>query len=167
MSTPRVSMIVAVDETRAIGKENKLLWNIPGDLQRFKKLTTGHTVIMGKNTYHSIGRPLPHRTNIVVTMNEDLELPGCLVVHSIDEAMKVAREHEQEEIFVIGGASIYKQCLPLVERLYLTLVEGTHEADTFFPDYSKFGVVVSEQPGQEKGIRYRFLELTRPSEVVT
>ena len=161
MNTPRISMIVAVDEERAIGKDNRLLWNIPEDLKRFKELTTGHTVIMGENTHHSIGRPLPHRTNIVVTLNQSLVLPGCFVVYSIDEAFQMAKEKEKEEVFVIGGASIYRQCLPLVERLYLTLVEGKHEADTFFPDYAEFQKVVSEEKGENGQYRYTYYILER------
>ncbi|MFZ3032111.1 MAG: dihydrofolate reductase [Candidatus Moraniibacteriota bacterium] len=161
MNTPRLSMIVAVDETRAIGKDNRLLWNIPEDLKRFKELTTGHAVIMGENTYHSIGRPLPNRTNIIVTLNIELELPGCLVVHSIDEALERAKEKELEEVFVIGGASIYKQFLPLIERLYLTLVQGTHEADTFFPDYSDFKKVISEEKGNNGEYQYTYFILER------
>ncbi len=161
MNTPRISMIVAVDGERAIGKDNRLLWNIPEDLKRFKELTTGHAVIMGENTYHSIGRPLPNRTNIVVTLNQLLVLPGCFVVYSIDEAFQVAKEKENEEVFVIGGASIYKQCLPLVERLYLTLVEGKYEADTFFPDYSEFQKVVSEEKGENEQYHYTYYILER------
>jgi dihydrofolate reductase len=154
-------MIVAVDETRAIGKDNRLLWNIPDDLKRFKELTTGHTVIMGENTYYSIGRPLPNRINIVVTLNQSLELPGCIVAHSIDEAFQMAREQESEEVFVIGGASIYKQCLPLIERLYLTLVQGTHEADTFFPEYGEFKKIVSEEEGTSSEYQYTYFVLER------
>lgn len=152
-------MIVAVDETRAIGKDNRLLWNIPEDLRRFKELTTGHTVIMGENTYYSIGRPLPNRINIVVTLNQSLELPGCLVAHSIDEAFQMAREQESEEVFVIGGASIYKQCLPLVGRLYLTLVRGTHDADTFFPEYDEFTKIVSQETGVSGVYQYTYFVL--------
>lgn len=154
-------MIVAVDETRAIGKDNKLLWHIPEDLKRFKTLTAGHAVIMGENTYYSIGRPLPNRTNIVVTLDQNLDLPGCLMARSLDEAFAVARKHEREEAFVIGGASIYRQCLPLVERLYLTLVEGKHEADTFFPDYSDFQRVISQEEGESGSYRYTYFILER------
>lgn len=161
MSSPRLSMIVAVDETRAIGKDNRLLWHIPEDLKRFKELTTGHAVIMGENTYHSIGRPLPNRTNIVVTLDQTLALPGCLVVHSLDEALSVAREHEREEIFVMGGASIYRQFLPMIDRLYLTLVSGKHEADTFFPDYSDFTRVMNEEKCDNGEYQFSFLVLER------
>lgn len=161
MFTPRMSMIVAVDETRAIGKNNKLLWNIPEDLKRFKELTTGHAVIMGENTYYSIGRPLPNRTNIVVTLNQELVIPGCQVVHSIHEAFQVAKEREPEEVFVIGGASMYKQCLPLTERLYLTLVKGAHDADTFFPEYSEFTDVLSQEKSGNGEYEYTYFILER------
>lgn len=161
MNTPRLSMIVAVDESRAIGKDNRLLWHIPEDLKRFKELTSGHAVIMGENTYHSIGRPLPNRTNIIVTLNQELELPGCMIAHSLDEAVQVAREHEQEEIFVMGGASIYKQFLPMIDRLYLTLVSGTHEADTYFPDYSDFTKVISKEEQYNGTHQFTFFVLER------
>lgn len=154
-------MIVAVDESRAIGKDNRLLWHIPEDLKRFKELTSGHAVIMGENTHHSIGRPLPNRTNIVVTLNQELELPGCLIAHSLDEAVQVARLHEQEEIFVMGGASIYKQFLPMIDRLYLTLVSGTHEADTYFPDYSDFTKVISKEEQDNGTHQFTFFVLER------
>lgn len=155
-------MIVAVDETRAIGKDNHLLWHIPEDLKHFKELTTGHTVIMGENTYYSIGRPLPNRTNIVVTLNKDLSLSGCQVVYSIDDALALARQNEPEEAFVIGGASIYRQFLPMIDRLYLTLVKGTHEADTFFPDYGDFSKVVSEEKHENGEYQFTFFVLERP-----
>mgnify|MGYP000570656556 CR=1 FL=1 len=154
-------MIVAVDEMRAIGKNNKLLWHIPEDLKRFKELTSGHTVVMGENTYYSIGKPLPNRRNIIVTLNQELELPGCVVAHSIEEALQEAKEMEEEEVFIIGGASIYKQFLPLIERLYLTLVEGKHEADTFFPDYSEFKKIISREDGSNTENRYTYYILER------
>jgi len=161
MASPRLSIFVAVDEKRAIGKNNKLLWHIPEDLKRFKELTSGHAVIMGENTYHSIGRPLPNRTNIVMTLDQALELPGCFVVHSMDEALAVAREHEAEEIIVMGGASIYKLFLPFVSRLYLTLVEGEHEADTFFPDYSDFTKIISKDERDNGEYKFTFFILEK------
>ena len=161
MFTPRMSMIVAVDETRAIGKDNRLLWNIPEDLKRFRELTMGHAVIMGQKTYQSIGRPLPHRVNIIVTLNRELELPGCFVTHSIEEALVIARAKEKEEVFVIGGASIYAQFLTLSERLYLTLVPGKHEADTFFPDYSEFKKVISQEAGENNQYHCTYFVLER------
>jgi len=154
-------MIVAVDEKRAIGKDNQLLWHIPEDLKHFKELTSSHAVIMGENTYHSIGRPLPNRTNIIVTLDDSFSAMGCFVAHSLDEAIKMARENEKEEVFIIGGASIYKQFLPLVSRLYLTLVSGEHEADTFFPDYSDFSKVVSEENVNNEKYKFTFFVLER------
>lgn len=161
MSTPRISMIVAVDEARAIGKNNQLLWFIPADLKRFKEITTGHAVIMGENTYRSIGKPLPNRTNIVVTLNREFHPEGCLPVYSLEQALLVAREHETEEIFIIGGASIYKQFLPMTERLYLTLVKGQHEADTFFPDYSEFKKVITQEEGNNGEYQYTYFVLEK------
>lgn len=154
-------MIVAVDEARAIGKNNQLLWFIPADLKRFKEITTGHAVIMGENTYRSIGKPLPNRTNVVVTLNRDFHPEGCLVAYSLDHALRVARQHETEEIFIIGGASIYAQFLPMTERLYLTLVHGKHEADTFFPDYSAFSKIISQEEGENDQYRYTYYILER------
>ena len=164
MIHPRLSIIVAVDEKRAIGKDNRLLWHIGEDLKHFKKLTSGHTVIMGENTYHSIGKALPNRTNIVVTLDESFSAPSCLVAHSLDGALAVARENEQEEIFIIGGASIYKQFLPKVNRLYLTLVSGEHEADTFFPDYSDFTKVISEEKMDNGEYAFSFIVVERDNQ---
>lgn len=158
---PRLSMIVAVDEIRAIGKDNRLLWHIPEDLKHFKDLTNGHAVIMGKNTYHSIGRPLPNRTNIVMTLSEGLSIPGCIIVHSTDEALARAKNEEREEIFVMGGANIYRQFLPLIDRLYLTLVQGKHEADTFFPEYFDFTKIVSEEKHDNGKYQFTFFVLER------
>src|SRR5450830_447495 len=100
INNPKLSMIVAVDEKRAIGKDNQLLWHIPEDLKRFKELTTDHTVIMGENTYRSIGRPLPNRKNIVVTLDESFVAIGCLMAHSINEALQIAQENEKDEVFI-------------------------------------------------------------------
>lgn len=158
---PRLSIIVAVDEKRAIGKDNQLLWHIPEDLKHFKELTTGHAVIMGENTYRSIGRPLPNRTNIILSLTPDFAPAGCVVVRSLDEALDAARQHETEEIFIIGGASIYKQFLPRVDRLYLTRVAGVHEADTFFPEYDDFTKVVSEEQHENGAYVFTFMVLER------
>ncbi len=145
MKKPRLSIIVAIDEKRGIGKDNHLLWHISEDLKHFKELTAGHTVVMGENTYHSIGRPLPHRTNIILSLTEGFSPEGCIVVSSLDEAINEANKYEKEEIFIIGGASIYKQFLPRVDRLYLTLVSGVYDADTFFPPYDEFTKKISEE----------------------
>ncbi len=146
MEKPRISIIAALAKSdRAIGRDNRLLWDIPEDMRHFRKTTTGHTVIMGAKTFHSIGKPLPKRTNIVLSSNQELVLDGCIVVHSVEEALSEARESEKEEVFVIGGASIYEQMMPFADRLYLTLVEGKYPADTFFPEYQEFSRVISEE----------------------
>jgi dihydrofolate reductase len=128
----RVSLIVAMAENRVIGVNNTLPWRLPADLKHFRRLTTGHAVIMGRRNYESIGKPLPDRTNIVVTQNLRYQAPGCIVVHSIDEALR--RAANDPEIFVIGGAKIYEQTLDRADRLYLTLVHATIPGDTYFPE---------------------------------
>ena len=127
----KISIIVAIAENLAIGKDNDLLWHISDDLKRFKRITKGHQVIMGKNTYLSLPfKPLPNRTNIVITDNKSESFEGCTSVHSIEEALTYCTENE--ESFIIGGASIYSQFFPYANKLYLTRVRKTFEADTFF-----------------------------------
>src|SRR4030042_5157517 len=170
MSRHRISIIAAISENRALGKDNKLLWHIPEDLQRFKELTTGHPVIMGRKTFESLGRSLPNRTNIVVTRDKMFEIPGVTIARSLQEAIETAKREENKEnrvnkvnreIFIIGGGQIYEQAIKFADKLYLTLVEGEYEADTFFPDYSEFKKVVSEEPHESSGYKYKFLELEK------
>lgn len=162
MSSPEICIVAAVSEKNlAIGKDNKLPWRIPEDLRRFKELTTGHVVVMGRKTFESIGKPLPNRINIVVTRIETFEAPGCIVCHSLNEAIETARKDEQEKVFIIGGGKVYNAAIGLADKLYLTLVEGEFEGDTFFPDYSNFKRVVSEKAGESGNLRFRFLELER------
>ena len=146
-----ISIIVAVAENRAIGKDNKLLWHIPEDLKRFKKITSGHTVIMGRRTWESLPvRPLSGRKNIVISDVPGDNFPGSTVVLSIREAMDKCPE--EEECFVIGGASVYAQFLPLAGRLYITHVHRKFEADTFFPEIDeKAWKVVSREPVSAAG----------------
>jgi dihydrofolate reductase len=128
-----LSIIVAIAKNHAIGKENQLLWHISEDLKRFKRLTSGHKVIMGRNTLLSLPkRPLPNRTNIVITDIPDEKFEGCQMVHSIEEA--ASKCHTGEECFVMGGASIYRQFMPLAGKLYITRVNKDFEGDTFFPE---------------------------------
>ena len=146
----------------AIGKANALLWRLPEDLKRFKKLTTGHPIIMGRKTYQSINRSLPDRTNIIVTRDKNLEIPRCIIVHSVIEAIEKAKEFDREEIFIIGGAEIYKETLPLVDRLYVTKVDLDVEGDAFFPEYSNiFTKKISEESGEFKGLKYSYLILEK------
>lgn len=128
-----IALVVAMAENRVIGKENKLIWHLPADLKHFKNLTTGHPIIMGRKTYESIGKPLPNRTNIIITRQADFEAEGCLIAHSLSEALMMAQQMDAE-IFVIGGAEIYKQALFLADTIYLTEVHHAFEGDTFFPE---------------------------------
>ncbi len=125
-----ISLIVAAARNNAIGKGNTLPWSLPNDLKHFRDLTAGHAVIMGRKTFESIGRPLPKRRNIVITRQDDYRPEGVEVVNSLDEALRRAGEGEA---FVIGGGEIFKQSLPLADRVYLTRVEADVEGDAFFP----------------------------------
>lgn len=131
-----ISIIVAVARNGVIGGGNTLLWHISEDLKRFKALTTGHPVVMGRKTFESLGRPLPNRTNVVVT-RQHIEIPGCTVSGSLEEAL--ALFPAQEEVFVTGGGQIYAQALPLADRIYLTTVMRDYEGDTRFPDWNRSG----------------------------
>jgi dihydrofolate reductase len=137
-----ISIIVAVAENNAIGINNQLLWHLSDDLKRFKKLTTGHRIIMGRNTYLSLPvRPLPNRTNIVISDIPGEDFEGCTTVGSIDEVIKLT--DDGQESFIIGGGSVYKQFLPMANKLYLTKVHKSFEGDTFFPeiDESKWKLI--------------------------
>lgn len=158
MNKPLISIIAAIGENKELGKDNKLLWNIPEDLKRFKELTTNHPVIMGRKTFESIGKPLPNRTNIVITRDKNFQVKNCLVVHSLEEAIELAKIKDNEEIFIIGGGQIYQQAINLADKLYLTIVKGNFGADTFFPDYSRFKKIVSRKEGQSDKYKYTFLE---------
>ena len=127
-----ISLIVAASDNNVIGKDNKLIWRQSDDLKRFKELTSGKPVIMGRKTYESIGRPLPNRLNIVVTRNKDLSIDGCIVVHSIEEGFRKARGRGSKEIFVIGGAEIYRKAFKYVSNIYLTRVHEEFDGDSFF-----------------------------------
>jgi dihydrofolate reductase len=141
-----ISIIVAIAENMAIGKNNDLLWHIPADLKRFKRITSGHTVIMGKRTWNSLPRrPLPNRRNIVITDIPGEQVEGCEMAYSINEA--IAKCNPEEENFIIGGASVYRQFLPHASRLYLTWVHKSFDADVFFPeiDFSQWKSISKEE----------------------
>lgn len=127
------TLIVAIGKNRGIGKANQLLWHLPKDLKHFKEITTGHPVIMGRKTFESIGRPLPNRTNIVISRREGWFQEGILIVGSIKEAMKFAKKID-EEVFVLGGGNIYEQTIDLADKLLVTKVDASMEADAFFPE---------------------------------
>jgi dihydrofolate reductase len=148
------SIIAALDEKRGIGREDRLPWHLPTDLKRFKNMTMGHHVIMGRKTYDSIGRPLSGRINIVVTRNEDYQSEGVVVANSIDEALETAFKNGETEVFIIGGAEIYRQMLPIVDRLYLTHVHTDSASDIFFPALDQDWKVISSEeiPADNKNV---------------
>lgn len=159
MKKPLISIIAAIGSNRELGENNKLLWHIPEDLERFKEITSHHPVIMGRKTYESIGRPLPERVNIIVTHDKNFSRPGCLTAGSLEEAITMARKKDKNEIFIIGGGQIYDQAIGIADKLYLTKVEGNFEADTFFPDYSRFKTIISQKTVEDKRYNCTFLEL--------
>jgi dihydrofolate reductase len=128
-----ISLIVAADEQNGIGKNNQLLCHLPADLKYFRLTTTGHHIVMGRKTYESVGRPLPNRTNIVITRNADLKIEGCVIKTSLEEAIAYAKANNETELMITGGGVIFDQALPIANRIYLTRIHHTFDADTFFP----------------------------------
>ncbi len=159
-----LSIIAAIGKNRELGLEGNLLWHLPDDLKRFKALTTGHPVIMGRKTWGSLpdrARPLPNRTNIVVTRQAAFEAPGAVVVNSFEEARAAAARAEgAEEVFVIGGGELYAVALPSTDRLYLTLIDASAPADTFFPPYDQFSKVINDE-SVEGDPPHRFVTLEK------
>ena len=139
-----ISLIVAMDEQRGIGKTGKLPWRLSADLKRFRELTMGHHIIVGRKTFESIGKPLPGRVMIVVTRSETYRPEGCLVAHSVEDAIQIAQDRSEAEAFICGGAAIYVGALAEADRLYLTLVHATVDADVFFPDIDETAWVETE-----------------------
>lgn len=134
-----ISLIVAVAQNNVIGKDNTLIWHLPADMKYFKEKTTGHCIITGRKNYESIPekfRPLPNRTNIIITRQKDYKAEGAIVCHSVESAIEKAKQTNDSEIFIIGGAEIYKQSLHLVDRIYLTKIHHEFEGDAFFPELS-------------------------------
>jgi dihydrofolate reductase len=133
-----ISLIAAVSKNKVIGKNNDLPWHLPDDMKYFMQTTKTHHVIMGRKNYESIPekfRPLPNRSNIVVTRQADYQAPDCIIVHSLEESLQVAESSQEPEVFIIGGAEIYKQGFPLTQRLYLTEIYADIEGDTYFPAF--------------------------------
>ena len=131
-----VTIIAAIAEHNALGKNNQLIWHLPADLKRFKKTTLNHVVIMGRKTFESLGKPLPNRTNILITRDKNYKVEGCVVVNSLKEALETATK-EDENPFILGGAEIYKQALPFTDKLDVTFVHHQFDADVFFPEIDK------------------------------
>ena len=156
-----ISIIVAIAQNNAIGKDNQLLWHIPEDLKRFKMLTTGHTIVMGKRTFESLPlRPLPNRRSIVITDIPGEQIPGCDMAYSIDEA--IAKMDDGRENFIIGGGMVYKQFMPLADKLYLTIVHKDFEADTFYTDidYSRWNEIAREEVKAAESLGFDYAYIT-------
>lgn len=152
-----IKIIVAISKNRVIGNDNKLIWSLPSDLKRFKQITTGNTVVMGRKTYESIGKPLPNRRNIIITRNSDYKIEGCEVANSLGEALMLCNN----DCFIIGGGEIYKQSLPLADKLYLTVINEYFDGDTYFPEIGNDWVKVSREdhePDDKNKHKYSFIE---------
>jgi dihydrofolate reductase len=147
-----VSAIVAVSENNVIGRDGHLPWHLSADLKRFKAITTGHSIILGRKNYDDIGRPLPNRTNYVLTRNTAFKAPGCVVCGSLSQALEGAQAAGETECFIIGGAAVYREAMPLVKKLYLTRVIAEVDGDVFFPEWGEGWRMVSEDkfPADEK-----------------
>ncbi len=129
-----ISIVVAIAANNAIGKDNQLLWRLPNDLKHFKEITSGHTIIMGRKTYDSVGKPLPNRRNIIIT-RQNITIEGCEVVNSLDAALALCAD--EPEVFIVGGAEIYKQAMHVTDRINLTIVHQNFDGDTYFPEIKK------------------------------
>lgn len=160
-----ISLMVAHDINKVIGKNNDLPWHIPEDLAYFKKHTLGKGIVMGRNTYESIGRPLPKRRNIIVTRNPDYQVEGADVVHNLTEAVALAKEFH-EEVMIIGGEQIFRAILPEADRLYITLIKKPFDGDTYFPDYgAEWELMTESEELISNGIPFCYLVYERTGEV--
>jgi dihydrofolate reductase len=141
-----ISLIVAMDERGGIGKDNRLPWHLQSDLKRFKQLTTGHHIVMGRKTYETIGRSLPGREMIVITRKKDYSPSGCMVANSLEAAINLARQNDERELFIIGGGEIFSQTIGLADKIYMTIVHTDVNADVFFPkfDLEKWKIISGE-----------------------
>ena len=158
-----ISIIVAIQaKDRGIGSQNGLIFRISDDLKRFKSLTTGHPIIMGRKTFESIGKPLPNRTNIVISRNTNIKIEGVIFCSSLEEALKKAKEID-ENVFVIGGGEVFRQALPLTDKIEMTVVESDSPADVFFPEFSDFSKIISEEKhaDEKTGIKYSWITLLK------
>jgi dihydrofolate reductase len=159
----RVSIIAALSTNNAIGRDNGLPWRQSTDLKRLKALTMGHHMIMGRKTYESVGRPLPGRITIVITRSEDYHPAGVTIVHSVEEALRLAKEAHDEEPFIAGGAEIFRHAMPRVDRMYLTRIHAEVEGDAFFPEFddvAEWQLTDSEHFEADEKNQYPFSFLT-------
>jgi len=155
-----ITIIAAIGKNHELGKENDLIWHLPNDLKRFKKVTAGHHVIMGRKTFESLGKPLPNRTNIIITRNSNYSAKGCVIVHSLDEAIDAARADANP--YILGGAEIYKQAMHIADVLDLTHVDAVLEADAFFPeiDPTKWKEIAREDHSKDEKHQYDYSFVT-------
>ncbi len=152
----KISVIAAMSQNHIIGRDGALPWHLPTDLARFKSITTGHTVIMGRKTFESVGQPLPNRRTIVITRNNDYQGAGVFIAHSLDEALDHAAR--EDEVFILGGEAVYRIALPRADRLYLTIIHATIEGDTYFPtlDFDDWKLVEDERHEADDRHAYAF-----------
>ena len=157
----KLSLIVAIAQNRVIGANNTLPWHLPEDLKRFRALTTGHHIIMGRKTYESLNRLLPNRTTIIVTRNADYKVPGALIAHSLAEA--ITQAGSDDEVFLIGGAELYRDGLNSADKLYLTEIEASFEGDAFFPEINlaEWAEISREEHISEKGLGFSYITYQR------
>jgi len=151
-----IKIIVAMSKNRVIGDSNTLIWHLPEDLKRFRQLTTGNTIVMGRKTYESIGKPLPNRRSIIITRDPDYSVEGCEVVNSLEEALLLSNN----DCFIIGGGEIYRQAIDIADRIYLTLINKEFEGDTSFPELKDW-VEISYEDFDNDDFEYSFIQYER------
>lgn len=156
---------MAFDENRVIGKNNTLIWHLPADLKRFKALTTGHVIIMGRKTFESIGKPLPNRTTIVISRQADLQIEGVIIAHSVEEAILKAKSITREDIFIVGGAEIYALSLALADQILVTQLHDIFEGDAYFPEIPSTSWEITEKErgvtDEKNAYQYSYITYTR------
>lgn len=155
-----IALIVAYGRNRAIGLNGQMPWNIPGELKRFRNLTTGNAIIMGRRTFESIGKALPGRINIVISSRPDYHAEGCLNARSMEEALQMARD-TGKDIYITGGAVVYRQAISLCEKLYITEIDAEFEADTFFPEFDESAYTREVEAAVDGEIPYTYVTYTR------
>ena len=160
LKVPKVTLIAAIDENNVLGKDNQLIWHLPEDLMRFKRLTTGHAIIMGRKTFESLPKALPNRHNIVVTRNQDYSKDGITVCNSLEAAIECAKDDKQP--FVIGGGQVYEQAIELASKIELTRIHSQFEGDVFFPEIDlKKWFVKKEEHLKNHNFNYSFITYTK------
>ena len=163
MNKPIITFVAAIGKNRELGQGGKLPWpHIAEDFKHFHDKTLGKPMIMGRKTYESIGRPLPRRTNIIITRDKNYRAQGCMIAASLPEALAIAQKENPAEIAIIGGAEIFKAALPIADKMYLTVIDAGFPADVYFPDYSDFSKITSQTPMDNGQFKFTFYELERP-----